>query len=500
MRLNCGYVENDSIICHNAPLPITRSLQLSIPCFPPLMITASPPPHLYPGSANKVLSGSNVVALGPIPGGNGQLAFAVTSSVAFAIIVWEYATHLPDELRLYRKPVWGTVPPYAFLMLRYGGVLATLPALFISAIETPSCQFAASLSQAGIILVILSSGIMFAFRLCLLWKNQRAIQCILGVTLVCIGACWIVVSSQYIVIPGPPPPFGSNCRVLPTVHWAPLSFGFSTAYFLMHLVLTLLKMQYQRDSLAAYRAYRDNVIYLIITTSTFATMLLLQSLSPPSNLLVLSATPFATVIAVATGTRCFRNLTISARLEDDKTQAAPYPSSSPITQSVDQFRYIPPARLEDDKKRAAPHPSSSPVTQSVDQFRYIQPARLEDDKARAAPYPSRSPITRSVEQLRYIQPASPPPTQSPPPSRGSQATQSPPPSRGSQTPSRQRGTRRITTPPGRSVASSAPLTPLPSPPNSHTHSLLSSPVTFAPLRNAGQPMVLDPRKSTWSDT
>ncbi|KAJ7673640.1 hypothetical protein DFH06DRAFT_910899, partial [Mycena polygramma] len=238
------------------------------------------------------------------------VAFAIAASVAFSVVMWEYVTLLPDEIRLYRRPVWGTVPPYGFLALRYGGVLATLPVLFLSAIKTAHCQIAASLSQAGVILVITSSALIFTFRTSLLWPGNRMVRYILGTLLIIMTACWISLATQFRAVSGPTPPFGSNCRVLPTVFWLPLSNASSTLFFITTLILTLLKIQHSEDSLVARQIYRANLLYLIGTAVTVATALVLKILSPPSSALVLSTGAIAAVLTMAFGTRAFRNLVL----------------------------------------------------------------------------------------------------------------------------------------------------------------------------------------------
>ncbi|KAJ7925436.1 hypothetical protein B0H13DRAFT_2654271 [Mycena leptocephala] len=281
----------------------------------------------------------------PFAGANSQLAFAVVSSVAFALVMWEYLTILPHEIRLYRKPVWGTIPPYAFLALRYGGILATLPMVFLSAVKIGDCQLAASLSQAGVILVVTSSAVIFTFRTSLLWADNRIVRGVLCGLLITMTACWVALATQYRAVTGPPPPFGSNCRVLPTVPWLPLSNAASTIFFITTLVLTLLKMQdhHPKASFATHHIYRANLLYLLGTTINVATALVVKSLSPPSSTLVLSTVPIATVFTVAFGTRAFRNFMLASVLEVDRAHGLPYPSSSQLVSHESDMRFAYPS-------------------------------------------------------------------------------------------------------------------------------------------------------------
>ncbi|KAJ7090988.1 hypothetical protein C8R44DRAFT_990592 [Mycena epipterygia] len=292
------------------------------------------------------ISGLEEATSNPFAGADGQLAFAVTSSVAFAIVIWEYASLLPYEISLYQKPVWGTVPPYAFLSLRYGGILATLPLLFLSTTTSSNCQAAASLSQAGVILVITSSAVIFTFRTALLWGNSCTLRGALGVVLALMGTCWIAVATQYKAVSGHTAPFGSNCRILPTPMWAmPLANASSTTFFITTLVLTLLKMRFHhpRDSVVASNIYRANLGYLIGITLTAAIALVLQSLSPPSSALALGTASAATVLTLAFGTRAFRNFALASVIEAERTHGLPYPSTSPIISPANEIRYAHPA-------------------------------------------------------------------------------------------------------------------------------------------------------------
>jgi hypothetical protein len=78
-----------------------------------------------------------------------------------------------------------------FLALRYGGILATLPVLFLSATQTNSCQAAASLSQVGVVVVVTSSALIFTCRTRLLWSNNRVLGVALGGMLIIMTGAWV---------------------------------------------------------------------------------------------------------------------------------------------------------------------------------------------------------------------------------------------------------------------------------------------------------------------
>ncbi|KAF7341831.1 hypothetical protein MSAN_02038300 [Mycena sanguinolenta] len=251
-----------------------------------------------------------------------QLAFAVTACIAFAVVLWEYATLLPDEIRLYRRPVWTTILPYAFLALRYGGILATFPVLFLSAVQTSNCQIAASFSEVGRVLVVTASGIIFAVRTSLIWGGNWTVRRALGGLIVGVSACWITLATQYRAVAAPARSFGSSCRILPTVPWLPLANASFTTFLLIAVLLTLLKSHHYRprNSLVGHIIYRVNLLYLAGTTLTAAVALVIQSHAPPSGPLALSATLIAVVFTVTFGTRAFRNMMLGAVLEIPRAQ------------------------------------------------------------------------------------------------------------------------------------------------------------------------------------
>ncbi|KAF8206836.1 hypothetical protein K438DRAFT_2013892 [Mycena galopus ATCC 62051] len=245
-----------------------------------------------------------------------ELAFAVAASVAFAIILWEHVTLLPDEIRLYRRSVWTTIPPYGFLALRYGGILTTLPMLFLSTVANNHCQAAASISQVGIVLVVAATGTIFTARTSLSWAYHWTIRGGLSGMMFAVTGCWIALATQYRAV-AVPHPFGSNCSVLPTVPWMPLGNATFTVFLFIALLLTILKFHEHRprNSLVAHLIYRANLLYLTGTTLTAAATLIIQILAPPSGPLALSTAPIAAVFTVAFGTRAARNMMLLTSVE-----------------------------------------------------------------------------------------------------------------------------------------------------------------------------------------
>ncbi|KAJ6483487.1 hypothetical protein C8R47DRAFT_563458 [Mycena vitilis] len=339
-----------------------------------------------------------------------QSAFAIAASVAFAVILWEYVTLLPDEIRLYRKPVWRSIPPYAYLALRYGGILATMPVIFLSAAPSRSCQAAASLSQAGGVLVVASSGIIFTFRTFLLWSDDGRVGGLLGCLSIVTAACWIALASKYRTVAAPTPAFGSNCRVLSTVSWLPLGYASFTMFLVVTLILTLLKMGIyrRRDSLVAHLIYRGNLLYLVGTTGTAITALIIHSVAPPSSALALSTSSISATLTVAFGTRAFRNLMLAIVLDNDRAHTLPHASTSDIMSHASEMRFAPtqPARPPP-AFVSRPHISPRPPTTGP-----VRPRAVTMDSTRQSPVAeAEMEAPRPTNgQTTYLDPASLSPT------------------------------------------------------------------------------------------
>ncbi|KAJ7306279.1 hypothetical protein DFH08DRAFT_720772, partial [Mycena albidolilacea] len=321
-------------------------------------------------------------------------ALAATGTVAFAIILWEYATLLPEEIRLYRRNVWTTTPPYGFLALRYGSILATFPVLFLSTAENVHCQVAASFTQVGVVLVVASSGIIFAIRTSLLWSDDWNVRGALSGLLGIVTVCWIAVATQYRAVTAPVHLFGSNCRVLPTAPWMPLGNAVFTSFLLITLILTLLKFRSHlpRDSLVIHLIYRANLLYLLGTTLTAATAFLIQIISPPSSPLAVCTQPIATVFIVAFGTRAFRNMALANALDADRTAGLPM---ADISKSPSIFS-------DESEMRFAPAPNPPP-TRSL-------PPVLTRSRSTASIGTPRSPITGPTRPRLRTGNSSRPPT------------------------------------------------------------------------------------------
>ncbi|KAJ7890963.1 hypothetical protein B0H14DRAFT_3855251 [Mycena olivaceomarginata] len=274
-------------------------------------------------------SGVQEAKLNPFAGADAHLAFAATTTVAFAIILWEYATFLPQELRLYRRSVWTTIPPYCFLALRYGGILATLPVLFLR-----------------LVLVVTSSGIIFIFRTSLLWSDDWNVRGALSGLMLVVTGGWIDVATQYRAVVTPTPLFGSICRMLPTTPWLPLGNAVFTSFLIIALILTLLKIRSHRprDSPVGHLIYRANLLYLLGTTLTAAAAFLIQIISPPSSTLAQCTGPIETVFLVACGTRTFRNMNLATALDADCTPGLPMADttkSTSIFSDTSEMRFVP---------------------------------------------------------------------------------------------------------------------------------------------------------------
>ena len=79
----------------------------------------------------------------------------------------------------------------SFIVLRYSGILATLPALFFTSAQTQFCQLATDMSQAGVVLVIASSGTIFCLRVIAIWGHNRGIIYIVSFMLLFVVGCYV---------------------------------------------------------------------------------------------------------------------------------------------------------------------------------------------------------------------------------------------------------------------------------------------------------------------
>ncbi|RDB19402.1 hypothetical protein Hypma_013481 [Hypsizygus marmoreus] len=252
------------------------------------------------------------------------ITIGITVAVAFAVVVWDYFAQLPDEIALYRtrdKKIWYAPATWFFVVLRYSGILATLPSLFFTSVQSQHCQVAVVTSQVGAVLVVASSGAIFCYRVFAIWSDVKIVQAGVSFMFLVMLGCWIAVATQYEAITGPPTPFGSNCQMLPIVTWAPISYASSVAFDTVVLVLTLARLHGNlatTKSKVGKQIYRDNLVYFLLTAVTNITVLSIQALGPSHDLIKPTAVPFSTLMTVTMGSRVFLNL----KLFDQRQQKA----------------------------------------------------------------------------------------------------------------------------------------------------------------------------------
>jgi len=78
-----------------------------------------------------------------------------------------------------------------FIILRYSGIVATLPSLFFTVVQTEFCQAAVSISSAGAVLTTASSGAIFGYRVRALWNGSILVSAVIGLFYVIMIACWV---------------------------------------------------------------------------------------------------------------------------------------------------------------------------------------------------------------------------------------------------------------------------------------------------------------------
>jgi len=229
---------------------------------------------------------------------------AMTVAVAFGVLICDYLHLFPHEIKLYQtsgKALWSNPATWAFVLLRYSGILATLPALFLTFIQNKYCQAVVLSSQVGIVLVVASSGLIFVFRLTAMWGGHKAIYAVVGMMYVVMVGCGCVVISQDRTETGPPAPFGSNCHMRPLVSWAPIASASSVAFDAVVLLLAVFKS----SSPAAYATYRDSKVCFFITTVANVAVLVIQVLGPSFDHIKPIVTVISTLITAMMGARVY---------------------------------------------------------------------------------------------------------------------------------------------------------------------------------------------------
>ncbi|KAI0659132.1 hypothetical protein C8Q70DRAFT_152264 [Cubamyces menziesii] len=251
-----------------------------------------------------------------------QVTIAIAVAVAFGIIVWDYFLLLPNEVALYmnaNRQLLRTPTTIFFIVLRYSGVLATLPPIFFTSAQSQHCQVAVVLSQVGACLAVLSSGAIFCFRIHAMWYGSGKVLVLIAVVYASMASCWIAVATQYNASTGPPTPIGSNCIMHPITSWAPLSFGSSVLFDATVLVLTLARLprDLAQKSHVGSQIFRDTLVYFTLTATTNIVVLSIQALGDAHAMLKPTVVPFSTVMIVTMGSRVYLNLKLLHQKRQD---------------------------------------------------------------------------------------------------------------------------------------------------------------------------------------
>lgn len=80
---------------------------------------------------------------------------------------------------------------HSFIILRYSGILATLPSLFFTSVQSQHCQLAVTLSQVGVVLVVGASGVIFCYRVFAIWNGNKIIYAFVGFMYCAMLSCWV---------------------------------------------------------------------------------------------------------------------------------------------------------------------------------------------------------------------------------------------------------------------------------------------------------------------
>jgi len=208
------------------------------------------------------------------------------------------------------------------MVLRYSGLIAMVPGLFFTSLQNRHCQFTASLSQGGVVLVTASSGIIFSYRVFAIWRYNKIVMAVTSILYLFMVCCWvrcqntstmrslicfkkIAVGSQLRATQGPATPFGSNCLLNGVPTWDPISFASSVVFDSVILFLTFIKLREDeaRNSVVGNQILRDNFIYFSIVSITNVVVLVINCLGPRFTAAKLVSLPYPTLMTTAMGTR-----------------------------------------------------------------------------------------------------------------------------------------------------------------------------------------------------
>ena len=70
-------------------------------------------------------------------------------------------------------------------------ILASLPSLFFTSIQSDFCHVAVTLSQIGVCLIVASSGMIFAYRVLAIWSENKVIHGIVGLMYTIMLGSWV---------------------------------------------------------------------------------------------------------------------------------------------------------------------------------------------------------------------------------------------------------------------------------------------------------------------
>ena len=227
-----------------------------------------------------------------------------------------------------------------FIVVRYAGLLAAFPSLFFIAIQSQHCKVAMDSSQAGVVLVVASSGIIFGYRVSAIWNANKIVIAIVGFFYICMVASWVgvqscglgrsanclylqlAVATQYRIFNGQPTPFGSNCQMLPIITWAPICYASSVVFDIVILIFSLTKLK-AHTSGVGFVVYRDSLMYFFATAITNIAVLTVQALGSKYNLIKPAAVPFSTLMVTTMASRVFLNLKLFNQRQARAEQGLP---------------------------------------------------------------------------------------------------------------------------------------------------------------------------------
>ncbi|KAF8521780.1 hypothetical protein BU17DRAFT_87685 [Hysterangium stoloniferum] len=320
----------------------------------------------------------------------------IAAAFAFGILLWDHVVSFHGDKKVLKRGnrefnlKYDITSVASFILLRYSGILAILPALIFMTLNTSHCRSILILNQIGSLLVTAFSGVIFGLRTIAMWNNNKMVTSVVGFLYILMIACGCAVASQYNGRPIDDFSARAFCQILPIPSWTLISYASSVLFDSAMVLLALFK--YKSSSISSGSAYHIDTIYFALVLMVNLASLVIQTLAQDSNQVKLAASSFSTVALVITGARIF----VRQRQSHREAQVLPLVSTKTHSSS----------RKETSPNPSAPSPSIPPRS---DQPTSLNPLNLSaiqlqrsDTPFGSYDYEGNSPIDDTKYTSAYI--------------------------------------------------------------------------------------------------